>query len=68
MNNQIKIELSFTIDKMWNENWDAIFEPDKEEPKVEEPTETLFPEKLEKANETLEKTKESLDKIMKKNG
>ena len=56
------------IDKMWNENWDAIFKRDEEEIKVEEPTETLFPEKLAKANETLERTKDSLGKIMKKNG
>jgi hypothetical protein len=55
------------IDKMWDENWDAIFKRDEEDPKIEEPTETLFPEKLAKANETLERTKESLDKITKKN-
>jgi hypothetical protein len=56
------------IDKMWGENWDAIFKRDEEESKIEEPTETLFPEKLAKANETLERTKESLDKITNKNG
>jgi hypothetical protein len=56
------------IDKMWDENWDAIFKRDDEESKIEEPTETLFPEKLAKANETLERTKESLDKITNKNG
>ena len=33
---------------------------------TEEPTETLFPEKLAKANEALERTKESLDKIINK--
>jgi hypothetical protein len=56
------------IDKMWDENRDAIFKRDDEESKIEEPTETLFPEKLAKANETLERTKESLDKITNKNG
>jgi hypothetical protein len=45
------------IDKMWDENWDAIFKRDTEEEKIEEPAETLFPEKLAKANEMLERTK-----------
>jgi hypothetical protein len=49
------------IDKIFDKNWEIIFKPS-----VEDNKEVLFPEKLKKANETLERTKNSLPKI--KNG